>query len=141
MSTTLSYGFVRPATGDTGLTFWSQLENDITQLNNHSHNGSDSALLTTASVQAVTQAIDTTTNADPTLGWAVQSSGEYKRTITITNTAITFVNCHIQVLKYTSTSGGVDLYDYIYATIERTGANSFNVYVNDISTAFLLVLS
>ena len=48
MATTLSYGFVRPATGDKGSVFFPALEDNITQLNSHDHDGTDSALMTAA---------------------------------------------------------------------------------------------
>lgn len=143
MSTTLSYGFKLPQDGDTGGNdFWDDLEHDIQQLNDHDHDGTDSALLTTASVNAVQQSVDTTTHgADTTQGWVLQASGEYKRTITISNSAIQFNKTHIQFLKFTGTSGSESLYDQIFPTIEKTAISTFNAYVNDISTAFVVVYS
>lgn len=42
---TLSYGYKQPQSGDTGSTLWQALEDDISRLNGHTHNGTDSAHL------------------------------------------------------------------------------------------------
>lgn len=39
MSSTLSYGFKKPSTGDRGSEWFKDLEDDIVQLNNHTHDG------------------------------------------------------------------------------------------------------
>lgn len=121
MSTTLSYGFVRPATGDKGSTFWGQLENDITQLNDHTHNGSDSALLTATSFLAVSQTISAAS-------WAHQGAGTYRQTVTmpasITTNGGVFDDYLIQFRD--NTSGQV-----ITPTVERVTPTTFYVYIND----------
>ena len=80
MSTTLSYGYVRPANGDTGATFWDQLANDITQLNAHTHNGSDSALIPATSITPVSQ---TVLAGAAGVNWGSPTAGLYSRTITV----------------------------------------------------------
>jgi hypothetical protein len=94
MATTLTYGFQRPASGDKGSVFWPILEDNITQLNAHSHNGTDSALLSAASSVATQQ---TVTN----VGWVLDSGGLYKQTVTmpsvLTSTGGTYDKYSIEI--------------------------------------------
>lgn len=76
MPTTLSYGFVKPQTGDRGSVFFPDLEDDIQQLNDHSHNGTNSAKLTAAASAAVSQAISSAS-------WSSLGAGMYRQTVTI----------------------------------------------------------
>lgn len=142
---TLTYGRQLPQDGDTGSSdFWDNLEFNIQRDDAHDHDGTDSARLTATSITAVTHTISTTTHgSDVTLGWVLQSSGEYKRRIAISSffSSLLFAEVHVQIQKFTSTSGGVDLYDVIYPTIEQVGASTYDLYVNDISTAFRAIYS
>lgn len=76
MATTLSYGFVRPDTGDTGSVWFPALEDDITQLNDHNHDGINSAPLSGAFLQpGVVQAL--------AANWVLVSAGVYEQTLTV----------------------------------------------------------
>lgn len=121
MASTLSYGFVKPQTGDKGSTFWGQLESDIQQLNDHTHNGTDSAKLTAASVPAVTQSVSSGS-------WASQGGGMYRQTVTIpsslTSVGGTYDSCNIQMRD---ASNGRPL----MLTLEKVTSTTYYVYIND----------
>lgn len=138
MSTTLTYGFKLPQDGDTGGNdFWDDLEFDITQLNSHSHNGTDSARLTATSVTAVQHAINNTVTANLTTGWVLQADGGYKRTIAIASffSTLKFDEVSISWRVFTGTSAGENLYDIIHPTIEKIGISTYNVTLNtDVTT-------
>jgi hypothetical protein len=119
VSTTLSYGYKKPQDGDKGSTFWDDLEFDIQRLNDHSHNGTDSALLASGNVTATTQAI-------LAAGWVSQGGGLYRQLVTmpVLPTAMTFDNYWI-VARDTTTKA------QIYAAIEKVSATTFYIYIND----------
>ena len=98
MSTTLTYGYVKPADGDRGSTFWDDLADDIQQLNDHSHDGSDSSLLISTSIIPVS-------NSVLVADWGNLTNGIYRAT----------VNC----------PAGVDYDDYPMAFRDSTGANVY----------------
>lgn len=50
--TTLTYGFKRPATGDQGSVWFPAMEDNITRLDAHDHDGTDSAQLTNSAIAA-----------------------------------------------------------------------------------------
>jgi hypothetical protein len=53
MSITLSYGYKKPQTGDKGSSWFPDLEHDIQQLNDHTHNGVTSAKIPTTNISPV----------------------------------------------------------------------------------------
>jgi len=54
---TLSFGFKKPEDGDKGNIFFPALEDNIQQLNDHDHNGTNSKKIPSSSVEAVTETI------------------------------------------------------------------------------------
>lgn len=60
---TLSYGYKKPQTGDRGSSLFTALEQNIQRLNDHTHNGTDSAPLPAQSIVGVLQSISSA-------GWA-----------------------------------------------------------------------
>lgn len=76
MADTLSYGFQRPETGDKGSVFWPMLEGNVTKLNDHTHNGTNSAALTAASSVATVQSV-------VAAGWGSLADGLYRQTVTL----------------------------------------------------------
>jgi hypothetical protein len=74
MATTLSFGYVRPNTGDKGATVFTALEDNITQLNDHKHDG-----VTSDRIDSFNLRRDTVTV--PNTGWS--ASGElYRQLVT-----------------------------------------------------------
>lgn len=119
MSTTLSYGYVRPQTGDTGSTFWTNLENDITQLNAHTHNGVDSAVLTSTSITPVSGTISAAS-------WVLTSGGTYRQLVT-TPPSITFDSYGLHFII----TNGTDIGCVIHPTIVKVSNTTYWVYTND----------
>lgn len=120
MASTLTYGFVKPATGDKGTTFWGDLEDDIQQMNDHTHNGVDSAVLSAASV-ASTQ--DTISSG----GWTSLGGGNYSKTVTmplaLTGGGGVYEDYNIQFRN--ASTGAI-----LYLSVTKTSSTSFDVYSN-----------
>lgn len=135
MPTTTTYGYKKPIVGENGSASgdgWAASINFNTdRLDAHDHDGVDSARLTATAITAVSQNLNNTVHgSDTTLGWVAQATGEYKRTVSMTPSSLTFDTYSIQARKYTSTSGAEDLWDDIYPTIEKTAVGTFDIYVN-----------
>lgn len=113
---TLSYGFKKPQTGDKGDVFFPALEDNIQQINDHTHDGNTSAKITSSSVNATTSTI-TSGN------WVSLGSGNYRQLVTMPG-ALQYNNYVIQA-KITSSGHQIN------PTIEKVSATTFYVYVND----------
>lgn len=116
MATTLSYGYKKPANGDRGAEFFPDLAADIQQVNDHAHNGVDSASLTTSSVVVTTQAIVSGS-------WNSEGGGLYSQTVTIGGTLQ--YDAISMEFRITSTK------HVIYPTIEKVSSTSYKIYIND----------
>lgn len=137
-STTTTYGYKKPATGDNGANSgdgWAANVNFNTdRLDAHSHNGTDSVILTSASSTGVAQDINNTIHAtDVTLGWVLQADGQYKRRISMLPSSLKFDTHVPSVRKYTSASGGEDLWDLVHPTIEKFAIGTFDIYIDRVS--------
>jgi hypothetical protein len=113
---TLSYGFKKPQSGDLGSVFFPALEDNFQQLNDHSHDGTDSALLSAAS-------IDPTIRTISSGSWVLVSTGTYRQLVTLPGT-LQYDNV---VATFRNSSTG----HYYHLTVEKAGANTFYVYIND----------
>lgn len=115
---TLSYGYLLPQNPDTGDLFFPALEQDIRQLNDHDHDGDNSAPLSRQSVSILSAT------------WAAVAgfNGLFKQTITLPNS-----------LEYDA----VDLWfrlstgEFVYPSVERTSNTTFTIYTNDNSLAYV----
>ncbi len=120
MATTLSYGFQKPVTGDKGSVFWPILESDIQKLNDHTHNGSNSAKITAASQTAVTQAV--------TSGSWTLVSGSYRQLVTLpaglTNNGGTVDDFSLQFRN--AANGRV-----VLLSSEKVSGSTYYLYTND----------
>jgi hypothetical protein len=121
MSTTLSYGFVQPETGDKGSVFWPALEDLIQQVNDHTHNGTNSARMTAAAVEAIVQSVSSA-------GWGSLSAGLYRQTVTmpatITGPGGTYDDYSIEIRN--SANGRV-----MFLQTEKVTTTTFYVWCND----------
>jgi hypothetical protein len=113
---TLSYGFKRPQTGDKGSAFFPALEDDIQQLNDHEHDGTDSARLTTASVEALTTAI-------LAAGWVAQGGGLYAQDVNLPGSLL-YDEIHI---TFKQTSNG----NQLALGVDKVDGNTYTVYCTD----------
>ena len=115
MSTTLSNGFVKPSTGDRGTVWFTALEGNIQQLNDHTHNGTDSERLTSKSVTKVTDTISSGS-------WSASGSG-YKQTVTMPS-GMNFVDFGLEFRNAAN--------DYVLnLTVEKVTATTYDVYISD----------
>jgi hypothetical protein len=112
---TLSKGYKLPETGDKGTLFFPALEFNIQRLNDHTHDGTDSAQLSASAISAITDTISFA-------GWSLVSGGTYKQTVTM--------------------PVGLDFDDYVptfrnllghilYLSVEKVTASTYDVYIND----------
>lgn len=113
---TLTYGYKKPQTNDRGNVFFTPLENNIQQLNDHFHNGVDSALIPVSSLTKSSASI-------LAASWVVTSGGRYRQEVTLP-AGFTYANTQI---KFTTAAGNV-----AFLTLELgSAANKYYVYVND----------
>lgn len=113
---TLSYGFLKPQTGDTGAVFFPALETDIQKLNDHTHDGSNSAKLTAASSAVVTQAI-------LAAAWVSLGGGMYRQAVTLAGSLL-YDTVAIE-MRLTATK------HQAFLQVEKINATSYYVYIND----------
>ena len=124
--TTLTYGLKKPESGDSGSTLFTALEGNITQLDGHTHDGANSAVLPAQSIVGVSQTIS---NAS----WlASGASGHYRQAVTV---ASGFDFDEVQIsFRQTGTTGA-----YIHPTVERISATQYYVYTTDNTIDFLAI--
>lgn len=115
MSLTLSNGYKKPEDGDTGASWFDDLEFDIQRLNDHSHDGVNSNLLTGSSITAQTLNFAT---AD----WGSPTDGLYSQTKTIPG-SLTYDN----TVKEARLANG----DVAYLDIIRASNTTITVKTND----------
>ena len=123
---TLTYGYLKPETGDKGSVWFPALEADIQQLNDHTHNGVNSSLIQSSSIIAVTQDI-------LSANWVATTGGTYRQLVIMTG-GLQYDNFMVNV-RLTSTG------HIIYPTIEKVSAATFYIYTNDNSLDYTLVYS
>ena len=110
----LSFGYKLPETGDFGDVWFPALEDNITRVNSHNHDGTNSSKLASSSITAVHQTVN---SGDFSL-----VSGEYRATVNM--------------------PGGLDYDDYIivckdpasqdqvYLKVEKITDSQFYLYTN-----------
>lgn len=135
MSSTLTYGRILPATGDTGATWFPALETNIALDDSHSHNGTDSVALTPV---AFTKFSSSIVAAD----WSSDGGGNYSVVVTVPSGISSASSPFNDVSYYSlfvmiSTAGGT-LGDRVWPQIERESSTTFTVRVND-NTLDLLI--
>lgn len=118
---TLSFGFKKPETGDLGTIVFPALEGNIQQLNDHSHDGIDSAKVLSSGVTPVQQSVAAGS-------WVATGIDLFKQTVTLPGT-----------LSYDTTSFTVKLAGtghVVHPTIEKVSASQYDIYTNDNSIGF-----
>lgn len=124
---TLSYTYQKPETGDKGSVWFPAMENNIQKLNDHNHDGSNSALLPAANITRPTSSI-------VAANWVSDGGGNYHYQVTVpvaisgaaTYNDVFYYNLQCRISTVGSTYG-----DIVYPSIERDSATTFTVYVND----------
>jgi hypothetical protein len=123
---TLSYGFKKPETGDKGPTVFPALEDNWEQVNDHDHDGVDSAKLTTRSSNVVTQSV-------PSGSWVATSGGTYRQLVNLASVGLTYDTIKIDMRLSTG--------EPVIPTIEKVSATTYYVYTNDNTVSFTAVYS
>jgi hypothetical protein len=116
---TLTYGFFKPESGDKGSVFWQKLESNFQQLNDHTHNGTDSSKI---GPSAITGLIQDLVSAD----WVTGVGGLYSQLVTMPGT-LQFNEVLIEFVI----NSGTDIGCIFLPTILKVSANTFYVYIND----------
>lgn len=120
---TLSFGFLKPESGDKGATLFTALEADIQQLNDHTHNGADSAALTATAIVGITQTISLAS-------WVGYGgpTGFYRQQVTLP-AGFDFDKVFI---SFRLTSG-----HYIFPRVEKVSTTQYYVYTTDNTIDFI----
>lgn len=124
MATTLTYGLIKPTDGDLGSTWFDNLEANITQLDAHTHNGTNSPRLTSKSVTKETDAIASGS-------WGSLIGGVYSQTVTMPS-GMLFADFGLE-FRIDSTE------EVIHPTVVQASTTSYTVSVND-NTLNLIVM-
>ena len=120
---TLSYGYKRPQAGDRGAIWFTALEDNITRLNDHDHDGVDSALLSGSVIVKGTVTVSSGS-------WTLVSTGKYKQTVTCPS-GFTMAD-HIPSVRLST--GHI-----IHPTIERVSNTSFDIYTLDNTLTYTVI--
>lgn len=117
MPTTLTYGFVKPVTGDLGSSFFPALEGDIQKLNDHTHDGSNTARIPASSVTCVVQSLTAQV-------WSSTGTNGLYRTLVTVPAAFTDASS-VQISVRDS------LGEPMYLKVEFVTTTTFYIYTND----------
>lgn len=123
MATTLSYGYIQPANGDLGSVWFPALNTDIQQLNDHNHNGINSAPITGAAIVSGTVSI-------PAANWVLDVTGRYKQDVTV---PAGFNMTQFSITFYLSTG------EIIQPSITQLSVSSFRVFGPDNTLTYTAV--
>lgn len=119
----LSYGYKQPVNGDRGSVWFPALNDNIQRLNDHSHNGVNSALLPASSIQLASVVA-------LAASWSADGVGRYKQTLT-TPAGIN-VNDYCMITRITNG-------DVINPTIVKLTDFTFEIYSLDSSLEYTVI--
>jgi len=112
---TLSFGFKKPQAPDKGPVVFPAMEDNIQKLNDHTHDGSNSSKITTASIESTKQTI-------LAAAWVSLGGGNYRQLINLAP-GFDFDTC---VMSFRDPSGS-----YIHPSVERVSDTTAYIYTND----------
>lgn len=113
---TLSYGFIKPSDPTYGDQFFPAMETNIQKMNDHTHDGSNSA-----PIAATTQTVSSAS-------WGSDLGGGTYRQLITTPSGYSFDSNRIEVRRSTG--------EMSYPTIVRVSATTFYIYTNDNSVTY-----
>lgn len=118
MAITLSYGYIKNQTGDKGSVFWPDLEFNIQRVNDHTHDGVNSAKLSNASFDSAVQTL-------VAANWVavVDELGTFKQTVTVP--AGVNLDKHLPRFKHVATG------DLLNLTVKILTTSTYEVEIND----------
>lgn len=125
--TTLTYGFQRPDTGDKGSVWFPAMEDNITQLDSHNHDGVNSAALPSSSIGKFSSTISSGS-------WVSDGGGNYHVVVTVP-IGISGASTYNDIIYYEMivkiNTAGVTYGDRLYPSLERESSTTFTVRVNN----------
>ncbi len=109
---TTTYGYLKPENTDTGDVIFPALATDIQKLNDHNHDGTNSAPLASKGVNILA------------VGWALApiAGGLYRQSVNLP-TGFMYSQCEIWFKLSTG--------EVVYPSVEKINETSFYVYTND----------
>jgi hypothetical protein len=124
---TLSNGVKQPETGDRG--FWSDLEDDLEILNNHTHNGTDSEGISTKHIIKTTSLI-------LSASWVAVSgqAGTFRQTMTVPSG----YEVDSMLPKFYINTGGQSGYQ-VHPTIRKVSNTTYDLFTNDNTVGYVAV--
>lgn len=125
MSSTLSYGYKLPATGDRGSVWFANLEDNITLSNSHSHTGTDGEPILAKYITKATASV-----ASGSWSAVAGQAGTFKQSITLPSG---YLMATTQI-HFLDPSGHP-----LMLSVERTSTTAFDVYINDNSLTLTAV--
>jgi len=123
MSQDLTYGLKKPLDGDRGQPLFDELAENFEHIDAHSHNGTDSAQLSIAAINKVTQSIAAGS-------WAADGT-TYKQDVSITG-GLQFDNISIEIRDASDNS-------VMYLDIVKSAAAVYTIDCNDSSKTLTAV--
>jgi len=127
MSSTTTYGYKLPANGDRGSTFFPDLEHNISRVDGHTHDGSDSALIPAKNISKSTQDIASGS-------WVLVAGGHYRQLVT-TPSGYTVDS---SFMKFYFNGGSFDG-QQVFLKVEKASSTTYYVYINDNTQALKVV--
>lgn len=125
MATVLGYGFVLNDASDESSTAWMANYNvNIQKLNDHTHDGVDSALISSTSFAKTSQDVDAS-------AWVLVGAGIYSQSVAMP-LGFEFDNVIMQFVI----TGGPTVDEIWYPQVIKTGISSFDIYSNDNTITF-----
>ena len=116
----LSYGYKQPENGDKGSVWFPALNDNITRLNSHNHDGSNSAQLSSTSILKGSVSI-------LAINWTSNGTGSFKQDVTVPSG----YNMDDYNIEFRLSGSHI-----IYPTVERLTATTFRVYTLDNTLAY-----
>ena len=122
MSTTLTYGRIKPTDGDRGSTWFDDLENNIDLNDAHTHDGVTSPSLPAKNLAKSTQTLLNTS-------WAAVAGqlGTYSQTVVLPS-GVTMAN---MMPKFQVSTVGAEEGNIIYPTVHQVSGTSYEIFIND----------
>jgi len=125
MATTLSYGYIQPANGDPGSTWFPALNSNITQLNDHVHDGITSAQIAANSITSGSVSIPSGAG-----NWTLVEAGKYSQAVTAPSG---FNMVDYSITFYLSTG------EIVNPSITKTSNTTFTIFSPYNSLAYVAV--
>lgn len=123
MATTLSYGYIQPQNGDKGSTWFPALNDNIQQLNDHSHDGVTSAKISASNVLTGSVSI-------PAASWVLDVTGRYRQDVTVP----TGFNMNDYSIMFKLSTGEI-----IQPSITKLSDSSFRIFGIDNTLSYTAV--